>query len=66
MRFNPPQYPESAFWHGDNYVILDKVTGQAVQSDFNIESAIHACNVLNDHEIRNDRPPVYIMVPIAK
>lgn len=43
----------------DPWVVINTRTGVSVESHFLQESAVHAALVLNDHEIRWGRPPVY-------
>lgn len=45
--------------HGDRYRVINITTMQVVQTEYWLENAVQARNVLNEHEHANGRPMVY-------
>lgn len=49
--------------HLDKFLVIHSVSKIVIQGEFNESRAIRAAYILNDHEVRNDRPPVYTYIP---
>ena len=50
---------DRAFSHLDRFVIINTVTNKKVQGETTQDRADANCKVLNDHENRNGREPIY-------
>ena len=59
-------YPQSAFWYLDRFVVVNTERDTWVEGAFNEQIAILAVKVLNDHEQRNGRPPVYAFIKVSE
>ncbi len=46
----------------DNYGIMNKEKMKLQESWPTKEQAVHFCKVVNEHEIRNNRKPIYAVV----
>ena len=55
MRVHNPRTIEPS----DRFLVVNKTTGNDVQSSYTEQDAQHAVETLNDHEVRNGRKPVY-------
>jgi len=45
------------------YHVTNSHTGQGIEKHFGVHAAEDAAKVCNDHERRNQRPPIYIVIP---
>lgn len=46
---------------GDRYMVMDSVTRVPLESHSTKEAAQYFCDVMNEHEVRNQRRPVYVV-----
>lgn len=49
----------------DKYLVINTTTGKAIESHATEQRAEHAASVLNEHEVRNNRQPVYAWQSVA-
>jgi hypothetical protein len=52
-------------WHTlDNFVVINTKTEKWIEGHYSASKAEHAVDVLNDHEKRNGRSPVYDYIEV--
>jgi len=59
-------YPQPAFNHDHRFVVVNTRRQTWVEGAYTYQAASRSVTVLNNHEQRNGRPPVYAYIEVSE